>query len=97
MAIGSLLPDSNSKSGFNGSFSPTFFERRMANTAAASVEETIEPIKKALSQGRFRKYLTNNPTSKAVITTPAVDNTRAGLVTIFTDCISVDNPPANRM
>ncbi len=43
IAIGSLLPDSNSSNGFKGFLRRMRFDLRTANTAAASVEETIEP------------------------------------------------------
>ncbi len=43
IAIGSLLPDSNSRSGLSGFFRLIRFDLKIANTAAASVDETIEP------------------------------------------------------
>jgi len=42
-AIGSLLPDSNSSSGLSRPLRLTALDRRTAKTAAASVEETIDP------------------------------------------------------
>lgn len=42
-AIGSLLPLSNSNVGLRFVFSARLFERKIENTAAASVDETMEP------------------------------------------------------
>ena len=42
-AIGSLLPLSNSRSGFKLFLRLIFFERKTLNTAAASVDEIIPP------------------------------------------------------
>ena len=41
MAMGSLLPDSSSSNGLKSPFRLICLERRMENTAAASVEEMI--------------------------------------------------------
>src|SRR5687768_3402635 len=71
--MGSLLPDSNSKVGRRLRFKPMFFVRRIENTAAASVEETIDPNNKPSSSVKSDIRLTNIPTARAVISTLSVD------------------------
>ncbi|OQA02840.1 MAG: hypothetical protein BWY67_02515 [Bacteroidetes bacterium ADurb.Bin397] len=43
--MGSLLPDSNSSNGLRLPFSPILFDRNTEKTAAASVDDTIAPIR----------------------------------------------------
>jgi len=73
-AIGSLLPDSNSSNGFKGSRKLTDLDRITANTAAASVEETMAPMRSPSVQDISKATVANQPTSPAVIATPSVDS-----------------------
>lgn len=89
-AIGSLLPDSYSSSGWSLPRKLTLRLRRIANTAAASVEETIEPSSRHHSKegfsvkprysGKYRNPAVkspnvNSPTKSAVSSTPRLDST----------------------
>ena len=51
---GSLLPLSNSNKGAVPSFKLSFFDRKIENTEAASVELITEPIKKLINIGSFK-------------------------------------------
>lgn len=53
-AMGSLLPLSNSRRGPILCFKPCFLERKIENTAAASVDEIIEPINKDSNSGKCK-------------------------------------------
>ncbi len=53
-AIGSLLPDSNSNKGFKFPLKLIFFDRKTEKTAAASVEETIEPKRRHSLKDKFK-------------------------------------------
>ena len=47
MAMGSLLPDSNSSKGLRFPFRPIFLDLRIEKTAAASVEEMMAASSRA--------------------------------------------------
>src|SRR5688572_6942231 len=83
-AMGSLLPLSNSNKGRKRPFKPTLFERRIENTAAASVEDTIAPSSKASAQLKSAYQCTKLPTEPAVMNTPSVDNNNPSPITGFT-------------
>jgi hypothetical protein len=95
MAIGSLLPDSNSSKGLKGSLRLMRFDLRILNTAAASVEETIDPISMASKKENLKMRMTNNPVRRAVIKTPAVDSAAPGLIMGLISFHLVLKPPAN--
>jgi hypothetical protein len=96
-AIGSLLPDSNSSNGFKGSRRLTDLDRMTANTAAASVEDTIAPIRSPSVHDMPNATVTNHPTSPAVIATPSVESATPWPSTGRTLDHRVSNPPANKM
>src|SRR4051794_2098189 len=96
-AIGSLVPDSNSKSGWILPFKEIPCERRTENTAAASVDETIDPSKKPSIQEIPNTYLANQPTSTAVVKTPSDARLTPRHNTLETIRQSVSSPPAKRM
>lgn len=95
--MGSLLPDSNSRSGLMSPFKPTLRARSTANTAAASVDETIAPSSKPSSREKPSTPAPNAPTSAAVTTTPSVESARARPTTGRTLSHAVSSPPAKRM
>src|SRR5690606_21226415 len=95
--MGSLLPLSNSKVGRKLALSARFFDLRIENTAAASVEETIEPsnmlsymVKSVISQ-------TKVPKESAVNTTPKVESDTPFHKIGFTDFQLVSSPPEKRI
>jgi len=96
-AIGSLLPLSNSRVGRICPFSASFFDRRIEKTAAASVEDTIEPRRSASKSVKSVTHHTNNPRMPAVINTPSTERVSAWPKTGLTEVQSVSNPPENRM
>jgi hypothetical protein len=69
----------------------------MENTAAASVEETIDPKSKPSSNGTANTRLANHPTVTAVTNTPRVDrlNPAQRIVRVLPQ--SVSNPPEKRI
>ncbi len=72
--MGSLVPLSRSRVGsilFFSFFPPC--DRKIANTAAASVEETMEPISRDSMREKPVIQLMNSPTPTVVIRTPAVE------------------------
>lgn len=96
-AIGSLLPDSSS---ISGSRLPRRCDPRVrstANTAAASVEETIEPSSRPVSGEKPSTSTANPPTRMALSTTPRLARTRPGTSTGRICLQSVSRPPENRM
>ena len=104
MAIGSLLPDSNSSSGCSFPFRLTLRERSMENTAAASVEDMIEPRsrhheRESCLSGNTHPARTHakHPVNNAVSNTPALDKIPPVAKTDFTDLMLVSKPPENRM
>ena len=56
----------------------TFFDLRTEKTAAASVEEIMEPRRKPYSIGIPRKVYANTPMRRAVASTPNVERPTAG-------------------
>jgi len=96
-AMGSFNPASASR------IAPSRSRRRRAradnnrNTAAASVEATIDPISKPSSQSTPSRNRAATPVSAAVIRTPAVANTAAGAPTPRKSFHRVRRPPSNRM
>jgi hypothetical protein len=92
-AMGSLLPLSSSSSGRTFPFNPILRERRIENTAAASVEDTMAPSNSPSFRDIFRKYEEKIPTTAAVINTPMVDNDIPLFSTGFTLSHFVSSPP----
>ncbi len=95
-AIGSLAPDSISSVARTRSLRCTPLPRRIANTAAASVEETIAPSSIASGQLKPSAYAPRASIT-AVPMTPNVASTLAGAATARTDRSGVLKPPSNRM
>ena len=77
IAIGSFEPDSSSRSGAMPFLSEIFFALSMAKTAAASVDEMMEPSKKASAQVKSSRYFATGAIASAVRKTPSV--ARSGL------------------
>ena len=96
-AIGSLLPDSNSSSERRCGRSRTFRERNTEKTAAASVDETIDPSRRAWASGRSVIHQAKKPVSAAVSATPAVARISPRPRTGRTSSHAVSNPPLKRM
>ena len=94
IAIGSFDPDSSSKSGRILFRSKISFAPSIANTAAASVEEMIEPKSKASSQSRPSRYFTSTAIMPAVSTTPRVARMMPFTMTGRIDFRFVSRPPA---
>ena len=95
--MGSLLADSNSKSGFSSPFKLTLRDRNTAKIAAASVEDMTEPSSNPSSQVKPRTTTANAPTKTAVRTTPTVARIIPLPNTGRTLFHSVSRPPAKRM
>ena len=70
IAIGSLLPDSNSSNGLRLFLRLTFFDLNTLKTAAASVEEIIAPKSKPYKISMFSKSDASTPKTNAEIITP---------------------------
>ena len=66
IAIGSFEPDSNSSNGAMLFLSKIFLALSMAKTAAASVEEMIEPSKNASAQVKSSRYFATGVIASAV-------------------------------
>jgi len=96
-AMGSLLPDSNSSSERRRGCRRTLRERSTEKTAAASVDETIDPSSRACRNGRSVIAQANRPVSVAVRATPAVASTTPRPRTGRTSSHSVSRPPLYRM
>ena len=77
-AIGSLTPDSISSVAATRSLSVTPERLSSANTAAASVEPTMEPSSNAVRQSRPAAHMPANAVTLAQITTPSDANSDAG-------------------
>ena len=92
-AQGSLLPLSTSRSEAVLYFKFNFFDRRIANTDAASVEPTSEPIRKLSVQSIPNAKWQKTPVSPDVTTTPAVDSRIAFVATDLACSQFVPNPP----
>ena len=69
----------------------------MANTAAASVDETIEPTSRPVRRSNPSARHINTPTRPAVTTTPRVDRRMPRPSTGRTAPQWVSRPPANRI
>ena len=67
------------------------------NTAAASVEATIEPTRRPTSQGAPSTVTVKAPVSPAVMSTPSDARTRAGQPARRKLARGVLRPPSNRM
>ena len=76
--MGSLAPDSISSVEATRSFSAIPCSRSSVNTAAASVEPTMAPMRRASSPEAPRISTTAAPVSAAVMTTPTVARPNAG-------------------
>jgi hypothetical protein len=96
-AIGSLLPDSTSRIPRTRRGRLTPLPRRIANVAAASVEEMIAPIRNPSSIRIPNAQCAMSATTSAVIATPAVARTVAAFQLDRTVGHSVSNPPEKRM
>ena len=94
IAIGSFDPDSSSRSGRMLFRSEISFAPSIANTAAASVEEMIEPNSKASSQLKSNRYFTSTAIMPAVSTTPRVARMMPFTMTGRMDFKFVSRPPA---
>ncbi len=96
-AIGSLLPDSNSRNGRRFPFRRALAIRRTEKTAAASVDETTAPRRKPVSGEKPRTKTANAPRQAAVRRTPTVERAipcqRIGRISPH----FVSKPPAKRM
>ena len=94
IAIGSFEPDSSSRSGAMPFFSEIFFALSMAKTAAASVDEMMEPSKKASAHVKSSRYFATGAIASAVKKTPSVASAKPlpkiGLIAAK----SVSSPPA---
>src|SRR5690606_35000757 len=89
--------DSSSSSGRSGGCRLTLRDRRMANTAAASVEDTIEPSSRPVVVDTSSTRAATRPVTTAVTSTPAVASRSPGASTGRTARQSVSNPPPKRM
>jgi len=96
-AIGSLLPDSTSRREFISPFRVTFLVLRIENTAAASVEEIIEPTRNPHIKSILKIKETKKPTINAVRNTPTVDKDKAGRIILLVSVHLVSNPPEKRI
>src|SRR4030042_2956440 len=96
-AIGSLLPDSNSRRGLRDPFRLTFLDLNMEKPAAASVEETIAPSKRPSKMERLRSGAETHPTKQAVPMTPRVERAIPFHRTGLTILQSVSSPPEKRI
>ena len=96
-AIGSFMPDSISSVAAMRSFSRTPDDLSSANTAAASVEPTMEPSSSASRQSRPSSHQAPSPVSPALITTPTVASSMAGRRPVRKVAKSVRSPPSSRI
>ena len=92
-AIGSLLPLSTSRIDAVPLFRFSFFFRKIANTLAASVEESTAPIRKLSAAGRCRIPIHSNAVTPAVTATPNVDRIMDLAATAFAADHLVLKPP----
>src|SRR5690606_756385 len=95
--MGSLLPLSNSNVGRKLVFKARLLERKIENTAAASVEETIEPNNMLSYMVKSVTNQTKVPSERAVNKTPKVDKAMPSFKIGFTEVQFVSNPPENNM
>ena len=96
-AIGSLLPDSNSRRWRKFPFRLARRDRRVEKTAAASVDETIAPRRNASRGVNPRRKNAPRLMISAVRATPTVDRVRALVNTGFTSVHLVSIPPEKRI
>ena len=96
-AIGSFMPDSISNVAATRSFKRTPDERSSANTAAAPVEPTMEPSSMASRQSSPISHQAPNAVSAALITTPTLASSSAGLRPVRKVAKSVRRPPSSRI
>src|SRR5690554_2123563 len=78
IAIGSLVPDSISNVEATRCLIFKFFDWKIPNTAAASVELKIAPMSNAVGQGKSKSSTTPTAVSAQVIATPSVAKVSAG-------------------
>src|SRR5690606_22763207 len=95
--MGSLLPLSNSNVGRRFVFKARLFDLKIENTAAASVEETMEPSSILSKMVKSVTNQTKVPSETAVSKTPNVDKTIPSLKMGFTEVQLVSNPPENKI
>src|SRR5690606_30111966 len=89
--------DSNSSKGFKSPLRLILLDLITEKTAAASVDEIIEPIKSPQRNETLKIYDTNKPTIIAVKKTPSVARLPAGFITGLTSTQFVSRPPANKI
>ena len=97
IAIGSLAPDSSSRTERTRSRSLIPPTRSRKNTAAASVEPITEASRKDCSQGKPKTSFAATPTRPVVSSTPIVARTTAGSAAWREDETRVPKPESNRM
>ena len=95
--MGSLEPLSSSIRARTSSRILVSWLRRTAKTAAASVEATTLPSRKPCRRLNSRSRMAVRLTMPALITTPTVARTRAGVRTGRTAFQGVSSPPEKRM
>ena len=71
-----------------------FVKRRVANTAAASVEATTAPSRTDSSRERSKSAYAATPARSAVTTTPTVLSNAAGTATLRRRLQDVCSPPS---
>ena len=94
-AIGSLVPLSSSSILSKLFLIFIFCVLNIENTAAASVDEIIDPKSKDNIKSKPNIKWTTIPIINAVMTTPTVDNDSPGLTIGFINLTSVSRPPEN--
>ncbi len=97
MAIGSLLPDSSSSRGRRLPLRRTPRERSTANTAAASVDETIAASSRLSTSEKSSTSQMNRPSKAAVTATPRVERISPCRSTPRILRQFVSRPPENRI
>jgi len=96
-AIGSLLPDSSSRSGLSLPLRLTFRDRITAKTAAASVEDMTAPNSSPSWSENPSTGMANSPTATAVSRTPNVARAMPWPRTGRIIRQLVSRPPENKM
>ncbi len=96
-AMGSLLPDSNSRNGRRFPFRRARAVRRIEKTAAASVDETTAPRSRPVSGENPRTRTANAPSRTAVRTTPIVERAIPCQRTGWISSHRVSRPPEKRI
>lgn len=97
IAMGSFDPDSTSSVERTRSRMVMPPTRNRKNTAAASVEETMEPRRRDSGHPTPRIVCTASPTIPMVTSTPTVASTMDGAAAWRKDLSEVPNPESNRM